>query len=165
MFWSNDHLEAEIYTYIYEVNFRCIYFSLKMDGRPTHAADKLNKIVNNYWNSVTLDENPWTWSNTHNRMQTPEFKNMFNVYFTYFTFGFWTILCSPHEKEIKLLVSVSVGLQISWVFKNVSSNIDETHHKILMKLRGQFLWNISRNTIVSLSKEGLWKRRGFADIE
>jgi hypothetical protein len=34
----------------------------------------LNKIVNYYWNSVALDGNPWTWSNTSNRMQTAKFK-------------------------------------------------------------------------------------------
>jgi hypothetical protein len=38
--------------------------------------DNLNKIVNNYWNRVALDGNPWTWSNTRNRMQKPKF----NVY-------------------------------------------------------------------------------------
>jgi hypothetical protein len=34
----------------------------------------LSKLVNKYWNSVALDGNPWTWSNTRNRMQTPKFK-------------------------------------------------------------------------------------------
>jgi hypothetical protein len=29
------------------VNFRCIYFHLKMVVRPRHVADNLNKIVNN----------------------------------------------------------------------------------------------------------------------
>jgi hypothetical protein len=40
----------------------------------SHVADNLNEIVNNYWNSVVLDGNPWTWSNTRNRMQTTKFK-------------------------------------------------------------------------------------------
>jgi hypothetical protein len=39
-----------------------------------HVADNLNKMVNNYWKRVVLDENPWTWSNTRNRMQTTQFK-------------------------------------------------------------------------------------------
>jgi hypothetical protein len=30
------------------VNFRCIYFQLKMVVRPKHAAHNFNKIVNNY---------------------------------------------------------------------------------------------------------------------
>jgi hypothetical protein len=29
--------------------------------RPKHVAVILNKIVNYYWNSVVLGENPWTW--------------------------------------------------------------------------------------------------------
>jgi hypothetical protein len=29
--------------------------------RPKHVADNLNKVVNNYWNSVVLDGNPRTW--------------------------------------------------------------------------------------------------------
>jgi hypothetical protein len=57
------------------VNFRCIYFHLKMVVRPKHIADSLNKIVNNYWNRVALDGNPCTWYNTRNRMLTPKFKN------------------------------------------------------------------------------------------
>jgi hypothetical protein len=39
-----------------------MYFRLKMVVRPKHVADNLNKIVNNYWNRVALDGNPWTWS-------------------------------------------------------------------------------------------------------
>jgi hypothetical protein len=58
----------------YPLNFRCIYFRVKMVVRPKHVADNLNKIVNNYRNRVALDGNPWTWSNTRNRMQTPKFK-------------------------------------------------------------------------------------------
>jgi hypothetical protein len=30
------------------VNFRCIYFLMKMVVRPKHVVDNLNKIVNNY---------------------------------------------------------------------------------------------------------------------
>jgi hypothetical protein len=30
------------------VNFRCIYFRMKMVIRPKHVADSLNKIANNY---------------------------------------------------------------------------------------------------------------------
>jgi glutaredoxin-related protein len=45
-----------------------------MDVWPKHVADNLNKIVNNYWNRVVLDGNPWTWPNTRNRLQTPKFK-------------------------------------------------------------------------------------------
>jgi hypothetical protein len=56
------------------VNFRCIYFHLKMIVRPKHVLDDLNKIVNNYWNRVALDGNPWTWSNKTKRMQVPKFK-------------------------------------------------------------------------------------------
>jgi hypothetical protein len=52
----------------------CIYFRFKMAVRQKHVADNLNKIVNNYWNRVALDGNPWTLSNTRNRMQTPKFK-------------------------------------------------------------------------------------------
>jgi hypothetical protein len=52
MFRSYDHLQEEICVIKY------IY----------------NKIVNNYWNSVALDGNPWTWSSTRNRMQTTKFK-------------------------------------------------------------------------------------------
>jgi hypothetical protein len=44
------------------VNFRCIYFRLKMVVRPKHVANNLNKIVKNYWNRVPLDGNPSTWS-------------------------------------------------------------------------------------------------------
>jgi hypothetical protein len=29
--------------------------------RPKHIGVNWNKIVNNYWNSVALDGNPWTW--------------------------------------------------------------------------------------------------------
>jgi hypothetical protein len=51
---------------------------LKMVVRPKYIADNLNKIVNNYWNRVPLDGNPWTWSNTRNRMQTHKLrKNVF----------------------------------------------------------------------------------------
>jgi hypothetical protein len=75
MFRSYDHHQAEIYTseMASHVNFRCIYFHLKMVVRPKQAADNLNKIVNNYWNRVALDGNPWTWSNTRNRMQRTKF--------------------------------------------------------------------------------------------
>jgi hypothetical protein len=55
------------------VNFRCIYFCLKMVVRPKHVEDNLNKIVNNYWNRVALDGDPWTWSSTRHRMQTLKF--------------------------------------------------------------------------------------------
>jgi hypothetical protein len=41
--------------------------------RPKHVADNLNETVNNYWNRVASDANPWTWSNTRNRMQTTKF--------------------------------------------------------------------------------------------
>jgi hypothetical protein len=45
------------------------------DGRTTETvADDLNKIVNNYWNRVALDGNPWTWSTTRNRTQTTKLK-------------------------------------------------------------------------------------------
>jgi hypothetical protein len=47
--------------------------------RPKHLAVNLNKIVNNCSNRVALDGNPWTWSNTRNRMQTTEFKIAKNV--------------------------------------------------------------------------------------
>jgi hypothetical protein len=40
------------------INFRCIYFHMKMVVRPKHVADNLNKIVNNYRNRVALDGNP-----------------------------------------------------------------------------------------------------------
>jgi hypothetical protein len=73
MFPSYDHLRAEI-NMASNVTFRCIYFRLKMVVRPKQVADNLNNIVNNYWNRVALDRNPWTWSNTRNRMQTPKFK-------------------------------------------------------------------------------------------
>jgi hypothetical protein len=43
MFWSYDHLQAEIYTS--EIKMTCIYFRLKMIVRPKHLADNLNKIV------------------------------------------------------------------------------------------------------------------------
>jgi hypothetical protein len=36
--------------------------------------NNFNKIVNNYWNRVALDGNPWTWSNSRNRMKTFKFK-------------------------------------------------------------------------------------------
>jgi hypothetical protein len=55
-------------------NFRRIYFHFKMVVRPNHVADNLNKILNNYLNSVALDGNPWTSSNTRNGMQTTKFK-------------------------------------------------------------------------------------------
>jgi hypothetical protein len=42
--------------------------------RPKHVAINLNKIVKYYWNSVALDGNPSTWSNTRNRIQTTKFK-------------------------------------------------------------------------------------------
>jgi hypothetical protein len=29
--------------------------------RPKHVVDNINKIVNNYWNRVVLDGNPWIW--------------------------------------------------------------------------------------------------------
>jgi hypothetical protein len=42
------------------------YYHLQADGlkmvvRPKHVAFNLNKIVKNYWNSVALDGNSWTW--------------------------------------------------------------------------------------------------------
>jgi hypothetical protein len=51
-----------------------MYFRPKMVALPKHVADNFNKIVNNYWNTVVLDENPWTWSITRNTMQTTKFK-------------------------------------------------------------------------------------------
>jgi hypothetical protein len=44
-----------------------------------YVAVNLNEIVNNYWNSVALDGNSWTWSNTRNRTQTPKFKIPFLI--------------------------------------------------------------------------------------
>jgi hypothetical protein len=41
---------------------------------PKHVTDGSNKIVKSYWNSAALDGNPWTWSNTRNRMQTTKFE-------------------------------------------------------------------------------------------
>jgi hypothetical protein len=49
MFRSYDHLQAEIYTSeinMTYVNFRCIYFHLKMVVRAKYVADNLNKIIN-----------------------------------------------------------------------------------------------------------------------
>jgi hypothetical protein len=68
--WAMERRETTM-----TVNFLCIYFNLKMVIRPKHVADNLNKIVNNYWNRVALDGNPWTCSSTRNRMQTPKFKS------------------------------------------------------------------------------------------
>jgi hypothetical protein len=34
--------------------------------------NSMDKIVKNYWNRAALDGNPWIWSNTRNRMQTPK---------------------------------------------------------------------------------------------
>jgi hypothetical protein len=48
--------------------------------RPKRVVGNLNKIVKNYWNRITLDGNPWTWTNTRNRMQTPKFKRVENVW-------------------------------------------------------------------------------------
>jgi hypothetical protein len=62
MFRSYDHLQAK------------------------HVAVNLNKIVNSYWNRVALDGNPWTWSNTRNRMQTTKFKILSEVSFALFCF-------------------------------------------------------------------------------
>jgi hypothetical protein len=53
---SADHLYVlqELTTIIYQliccshVNFRCIYFHLKMVVRPKHVADNFNKTVKNY---------------------------------------------------------------------------------------------------------------------
>jgi hypothetical protein len=76
--WPLDHRggQAEIYIHVYShVNFECIYFRLKTVVRPKHSADNLNKIVNNYWNRVALDGNPWTWPKPRNRMQTLKFRN------------------------------------------------------------------------------------------
>jgi hypothetical protein len=72
MFRSYYHLQAS------HVNFWCIYtytyFRLNIVLQLKHLSDNLNKIVNNYWNRVALDGNPWTWSNTRSRMQTPKSK-------------------------------------------------------------------------------------------
>jgi hypothetical protein len=43
------------------INFLRIFLRLKMVVCPKYVADNLNKIVNNYWNRVALDGNPWTW--------------------------------------------------------------------------------------------------------
>jgi hypothetical protein len=47
--------------------------------RPKYVAVNMNKIVNNQWNSIVLDGNPWTRSNTRNRMQTTKFKMDYNA--------------------------------------------------------------------------------------
>jgi hypothetical protein len=61
---------------------------------PKHVADNLNKIVHNYWNRVVLDGNPWTWSNTRNRMQTPKFK------IVEYSWSIWTSYKEGTEWEI-----------------------------------------------------------------
>jgi hypothetical protein len=74
-FPSNATLFQQLFTILFShVNFRCIYFHLKMVVRPKHVADNFSKIVSNYWNSVALNGNPWTWSNTRKRMQTTKFR-------------------------------------------------------------------------------------------
>jgi hypothetical protein len=60
--WSNTRNRMETPKFIdSHVNFRCIYFHMKMLVLPKHVADNLNKIVSNHWNNVALDGNPWTW--------------------------------------------------------------------------------------------------------
>jgi hypothetical protein len=75
-FPSNATVSIVVY---YSIQSICYMFRsydhLKMVLRPKHVADNLNKIVNNYWYRVALDRNPWTWSKTLNRMQTPKFKH------------------------------------------------------------------------------------------
>jgi hypothetical protein len=79
-------LEQNLVLCYNHVNFRCIYFHLKM-VRPKHVADNLNKIAKNYWNRVALDGNPLTWSNSRNRMQTPKFKiSLHNCYLSFSSF-------------------------------------------------------------------------------
>jgi hypothetical protein len=57
----------------------------------------LNKIVNNYWNRLALDGNPWTWSYTRNRMQTPKsISVMFNKRIFQSTFPLWCIMIHWH---------------------------------------------------------------------
>jgi hypothetical protein len=74
--------------------FRCIYFHLKVVVRPKHVADNLNKIVNNYWNRVALDGNPWTWS--------IELVNYFpTLCFQYTTNSSSSILLSSHYFSIR----------------------------------------------------------------
>jgi S-adenosylmethionine:diacylglycerol 3-amino-3-carboxypropyl transferase len=70
MFRSYDHLQVKLYT----CWFPMYIFRLKLVVRPKHVVDNLNKVVNNYWNRVVLDGNPWIWSSTRNRMQAPKFK-------------------------------------------------------------------------------------------
>jgi hypothetical protein len=36
-----------------------LYLHSKMVVRPNHVSENWNKLVNNYWNRVTFDGNPW----------------------------------------------------------------------------------------------------------
>jgi hypothetical protein len=82
--WSNTRSRMQKPKFKKSVNFQWIYFLLKMVVRPKHVADNLNDILNNYWNRFPLDGNPWTWSNTRSRMQTPKFKKSVNFRWIYF---------------------------------------------------------------------------------
>jgi hypothetical protein len=74
-----------------------MYICLLEDGlRPKHVADNFNKIANNYLNRVALDGNPWTSSNTRNRMQTPKFKYI-NTCITIFDTIHRTVFYSKHS--------------------------------------------------------------------
>jgi hypothetical protein len=55
--------------------------------RPEHVAVTLNKIVNNYWNSVALDGNPWTWLLTIFRIT--EYVFIYIVYLYLCVLEFW----------------------------------------------------------------------------
>jgi hypothetical protein len=58
LFYSNYPRHVSVVWMASHVNFRCIYFRLKMGFQPKHTADNLNKTVNNYWNRVALDGKP-----------------------------------------------------------------------------------------------------------
>jgi hypothetical protein len=90
------------------VNFRCIYFRLKMVVLQKHAEDNLNKIVNNYWNRVALDRNPWTWHKQcwRKKSDIPTSCNWFTV----IQFR-WNLL--PPSSEFTMLTDPNKRLPVS----------------------------------------------------
>jgi hypothetical protein len=125
-------------------------FNSSMVVRPKHVLDNLNKIVNNYWNRVALDGNPWNWCNTRNRMQITKFKTSCAVY-----------ISSSHikgvdftEKEIGSL-SINNGnhkisttsLQIT-VLRFIQSNFVLTYQTYYQQAAVHIHWEYEQKTRV-----------------
>jgi uncharacterized protein YktA (UPF0223 family) len=83
-YWNRVALDGNPWTWSSTRNsmqtpkFKTYIFCMKMVVRPKHAADNLNTIVDNYWNRVALDGNPWTWSST--ACKHPNLRHIFSAW-------------------------------------------------------------------------------------